>query len=84
VRCWEDEVFLFNSHTGNTHILNKLAWRLLSACSEEPQSEQVLFEMLVADFGGQNQEELAEALDDHLDQLQQLGLAEPREDYETR
>jgi len=40
--------------------------------------------MLVADFGGQNQEELAEALDDHLDQLQQLGLAEPREDYETR
>jgi len=83
-RCWEDELFLFNPHTGHTHILNDLAWRLLSACAEEPQSEQALLELLVSDLGEQNREELADALDDHLDHLMQLGLVEARMDHETR
>ncbi len=79
VRRWEDEVFLFNPHTGNTHILNDLGWRVLSACADAPKSEQGLLELLVNDLGEQNRVELADALDDHLDQLFRLGLVESRE-----
>ncbi len=84
VRCWEDEVFLFNPHTGHTHILNDLAWRLLSACAEGLQSEAVLIELMANELGEENREELSDLLDGHLDQLMQLGLVEARTDHETR
>ncbi len=82
-RRWEDEVFLFNPHTGNTHILNDLGWQVLSACAEAPQPEQVLRELLVNDLGDQSGEDLDAALDAHLDQLFRLGLIESRVDRET-
>ncbi len=83
-RRWEDEVFLFNPHTGNTHILNDLGWQVLSACAKAPQSEQALLELLDNDLDEQSSEELDDALDNHLDQLFRLGLVESRVGRETR
>jgi PqqD family protein of HPr-rel-A system len=83
VRHWESEVFLFNPHTGDTHILNDIAWRLLTACASRRQSETALLEALAVDLGGGDQEELSELLNDHIEQLLQLGLVEQYTDHDT-
>jgi PqqD family protein of HPr-rel-A system len=83
VRHWENEVFLFNPHTGDTHVLNDIAWRLLIACAEDSQSESDLLELFAKDAPGVTRGELSEALNDHMDQLMRLGLVEQRIDHET-
>jgi PqqD family protein of HPr-rel-A system len=83
VRHWENEVFLFNPHTGDTHILNDIAWRLLVACSSARQSQGALLEQLAVDLGGADREELADLLSDHIDQLIQLGLVEQYKDHDA-
>ncbi len=76
VRHWESEVFLFNPHTGDTHILNDIAWQLLCACADESRSESALQDLLAVHIGAENGGELSEAVNDHMDQLMQLGLIE--------
>jgi PqqD family protein of HPr-rel-A system len=84
VRHWESEVFLFNPHTGDTHILNDFAWRLLTACASARQTEAALLDMLTVDLGGGDREQLAEMLNNHIQQLMQLGLVEQYTDHDTR
>lgn len=84
VRHWENEAFLFNPHTGDTHILNDIAWRLLTACASADQTEASLLNMFAVDLGGSDQEELAEVLNDHISQLKQLGLLEKHTDHDIR
>ncbi len=76
VRHWESEVFLFNPHTGDTHILNDIAWRLLCACVDEFRSESELRDLLADHYGAEQKEKLNEVISDHMDQLIQLGLIE--------
>lgn len=70
-RTWEQEVFLYNPHTGETHILNDLSWQVLRYCSSEPCTEMELLRRL---GGAGEQGDLPPALNHLLNHLYRLGL----------
>ena len=70
----EHEVFIFNPLTGQTHILNKASWRLLSACADAPRSNRYLLELVAEEPDDLNKQQLENSLQGHLGQLQQLEL----------
>ena len=75
-RSWEDEVFLFNPHTGHTHILNQLSADILQWCAVAPHTEKELIQALTQAAEVVDAEATAKEAGDHLWQLQQLGLLE--------
>lgn len=89
MRTWEGEVFLYNPLTTHTHILNELGWYVLCACSKAPVPQDRLLDLVsentvfntASDAAAESldREELAEVLDNHLDQLSRLGLLEGSE-----
>ena len=74
-KTWEEEVFLFNPRTGNTHILNQLSNKILSACANSPLAMQDLLMRLTTETP-EFQSVGTGDLENHLSQLAQLGLIE--------
>ncbi|MCP4993770.1 MAG: HPr-rel-A system PqqD family peptide chaperone [Gammaproteobacteria bacterium] len=74
-RTWEEEVFLFNPRTGNTHILNRLSNSILNACANSPLTIQDISRHLASDTP-EFQSTGSDDLTNHLSQLAQLGLIE--------
>jgi PqqD family protein of HPr-rel-A system len=73
-RVLEQEVFIFNSLTGHTHILNDIAWKLLTACADKARSSEYLLDLMDPESGEIDRSELQDRLLGHLEQLQQLDL----------
>lgn len=73
-RSWGEEVFVFNPLTGHTHILNQLAWELLTDCGEKPRTLECLLGSMGESSGDMTSEECEISLRDHLEQLLQLDL----------
>jgi PqqD family protein of HPr-rel-A system len=67
-------VFIFNPLTGHTHILNDIAWKLLSACADADRSSHYLLQFIDSESGELDGSELQDRLQGHLEQLQQLEL----------
>jgi len=70
----EHEVFVFNPLTGQTHILNRASWRMLSACADTPRSSGYLLALMAEKPDDLNEQQLEDSLQGHLGQLQQLEL----------
>ena len=73
-RLMEHDVFIFNPLTGQTHILNRVSWRMLSACADMPRSNGFLLDLMTEEPSGLNKQQLEDSLQGHLGQLQQLEL----------
>ena len=76
---WEKlgaEQFLFNPLSGQTHILNPLGALILEALSETALSAPQMLDLLVQQQSGADQATLRRHLDQHLLQLEELGLIE--------
>ena len=69
-REFEGEVFVYNPHTGHTHILNQFSWSMLSACVESPRSVDQLLTLAQTYSDEVDREQLAV----HVDHLLQLEL----------
>ena len=73
-RCWEEEYFLFNPHTGRTHLLNEFSWNILSACALRPCPESSLLALVIPDSEETEHSAAVGTLIGHLRQLEQLGM----------
>jgi len=74
---WEDEHFVLNPRSGETHVLNGLTAAILSALAEAPISLDELVERFGPALGGATDEAPEQILDTLLSQLDQLGLIDP-------
>jgi PqqD family protein of HPr-rel-A system len=72
------EHFLFNPHTGHTHVVNTTALLLLESLADRPLTTQQLAQRLHQDDAEMNLDELRLLLQGQLEQLQLLGLVESR------
>lgn len=70
----EGEHFIFNPHTGHTHVLNEVALRLLGLLAKRPLTVDQLAQRLRTEGTRMSPGELR----DLLEQLQLLGLTEAR------
>ncbi len=75
-RSWEGEYFLFNPLTAQTHILNALGWEILRACADRPVDSDAIGRQLGALLGDAGDAVATEVVEEHLQQLAQLGLVE--------
>ncbi len=75
-RAWDDEVIVFNSASGQTHLLDALSGATLKELEDSPRTIAQLASQLADKF-----ELDPQALSDRLgvicDQFDELGLAEP-------
>ena len=76
IECWENEYFVFNPNSGDTHVLNVLAADILKALAEEAKS--------IPDLTGQmrttgtlDRVSLTESVSVYLKHLDELGLVTP-------
>ena len=69
-------MFLFNPHTGHTHILNSLALELLERCAETPLSGAALVQAASSAAQFEADEQFSSQVMQHIVQLEQLGLLE--------
>lgn len=73
LRHWGDETVVFDSNSGQTHLLAQPAGLLLSTLCTGPQSETDL-QSLIANISGVSDEDAAAYVRDTLQSLQSLGL----------
>lgn len=74
---WEDEHFVLNPRSGETHVLNALAGEILRALAERPHPVSELAERFGGDLAEESvagKEQIVFAL---ISQLDRLGLIEP-------
>ncbi len=76
---WEDEHFIFNPHSGETHVLNALAGAILRALAERPLRVSDLAERFGERLAQGSAAEKAQLVAALLGQLDQLGLIERRD-----
>jgi len=77
---WENEHFVLNPLSGETHVLNGLAGAILSTLAETPSSLAGLVERFGAELQGSGDLSPERILDELLSQLDQLGLIDPAPD----
>lgn len=68
---WEEETFLFNPASGETHLLNQVALSLLEQLARKPASTREVHDLFLPDDA---EPELVAALDQQLQQLELIGL----------
>ena len=74
-RAWDDDYVVFNSLSGDTHLLDGGAMQLLLAVAQVPASSAVLAERLRLAFGLDQQE--IDEIPAMLNDLRALSLIEP-------
>jgi PqqD family protein of HPr-rel-A system len=70
LRTWEDETFVFNPASGDTHLLNEVALAILQSLSQQPTT----LDTLATQFLEQETPESRQVLIDQLQQLELVGL----------
>ena len=70
MRTWDEETFVFNPASGDTHLLNEVALAILQSLSLRPAT----FEALVEEFLEQDTVESRQILIEQLQQLELTGL----------
>lgn len=70
----EESVVLYDTASGDTHLISAFAYHLLSALAARPLGTQELVESLSANIDNADAPELATAVPDILKQLAELDL----------
>lgn len=66
---WDEEYLVFNPRSGDTHVLNQVAFTLLQGIAESPGNLHMLADRYLDDRAQ------IDTLAEHLDQLELIGLA---------
>jgi PqqD family protein of HPr-rel-A system len=73
----EDEIVVFNSASGNTHLINATAWKIVYILQSKPCSAFELAEQIAAESQLDVDEEIVRRIEIVLNTLDELGLIEP-------
>jgi PqqD family protein of HPr-rel-A system len=76
-RAWDDESIVYNTGSGDTHLLDHLSSEVLKSLEESPQNLPQLTARFSPILNVDSEQELASFLSDLLPRLQNLGLIEP-------
>jgi PqqD family protein of HPr-rel-A system len=76
-RVWDGEYVVFDSHSGDTHLLNQVAAVALQLLGETPASADELARRVAQRLGRELEPESVGRFRELLSQLDDLGLVEP-------
>ena len=74
VREWEEETFLFNPASGDTHLLNALSMEILSLLQQNSLSADALLNKLSGTFASSESSLQRDHLIEYLRQFEAMGL----------
>jgi PqqD family protein of HPr-rel-A system len=77
LRVWNDEMVVYNSLSGDTHLLGVDAAQILLKLQQEAVNTSTLTEQLATYFPAKTVEESAQHVEQLLSQLNVLALIEP-------
>ena len=77
---FENEYFLFNPYSGETHLLNQQAMWMLESLARQPASASTLIDTLPKTEGSESPLDLHHAIEFQLEQLRIIGLVEHWDD----
>jgi PqqD family protein of HPr-rel-A system len=72
--CWEQDVVIYNANSGETHLLNRLAFEALKLLNQKSLNIDELSKGLEQKFEGLDLGELKSQLSDLLAAFQKLGF----------
>jgi PqqD family protein of HPr-rel-A system len=75
-RQWDGEYIVYNSASGDTHLLNPIAAAALRCLEQSPADVVHLTEWVVSEQGLEPEPELRQHLEKLLTQFEELGLIE--------
>jgi PqqD family protein of HPr-rel-A system len=76
-KTWGGESIVFNESSGNTHLLNATAAKILSIVQAQPSSAEEISLKVALDSGLGADEKILARVDVVLETLDNLGLIEP-------
>jgi PqqD family protein of HPr-rel-A system len=76
-KTWGEESIVFNESSGNTHLLNPTAAKILSMVQSQPSSAQEVSLKIASESGLAADEEILQRVNVVLETLDSLGLIEP-------
>jgi PqqD family protein of HPr-rel-A system len=76
-KTWGEESIVFNESSGNTHLLNPTAAKILSMVQSQPSSAQEISLKIASESGLAADEEILQRVNVVLETLDSLGLIEP-------
>lgn len=82
-REWDGDYVLYHEQSGDTHFLSAFAARVVECLGDEPLAEDALCQSLSADYTGNPDRTMPEAMRALLAQLEELGLVEEIADSAT-
>jgi PqqD family protein of HPr-rel-A system len=76
-KTWGEESIVFNESSGNTHLLNPTAAKILSIVQSQPSSAEEISLKIASESGLGADEKILQGVDVVLETLDNLGLIEP-------
>jgi PqqD family protein of HPr-rel-A system len=76
-KTWGGESIVFNESSGNTHLLNATAAKILSIVQSQPSSAEEISLKIASESEVDADEKILERVDAVLETLDNLGLIEP-------
>jgi PqqD family protein of HPr-rel-A system len=76
-KTWGEESIVFNESSGNTHLLNRTAAKILSIVQSQPSSAEEISLKIASESGLSADEKILQRVDVVLETLDNLGLIEP-------
>jgi PqqD family protein of HPr-rel-A system len=76
-RVWDDELFVYNTASGQTHHLNRLAGEALRSIEAEPAQAHELVRRLANHFAVAAESPSLQTIDRLIHELDELGLIAP-------
>jgi PqqD family protein of HPr-rel-A system len=74
---WEEEFIVFSISSGNTHLLNPVAAKVLTALEKNPGTAAEICQRIASEFQLESDDEVIQHVEKLLSDLHELGLIEP-------
>jgi PqqD family protein of HPr-rel-A system len=76
-KTWGEESIVFNESSGNTHLLNPTAAKILSIVQSQPSSAEEISLTIASESGLDADKKILDRVNAVLETLDNLGLIEP-------
>jgi PqqD family protein of HPr-rel-A system len=76
-KTWGEECIVFNESSGNTHLLNPTAAKILSIVQSQPSSAEEICLKIASESELNADKKILQGIDAVLETLDNLGLIEP-------
>lgn len=75
-RAWDDEVVIYNSLSGDTHIIDRTAAQILQTLQQTPSDVGTLAQLVAAELQCEPGDELSQDIESVLSDMAALSLVE--------